>query len=610
MKKLWILLLVLGPFGMAQQTTQTIRGTVNDGRAPLANVAINVEDGESKTYTDADGRYAIEASPGDVLLYSYTGMKPLRIRVEDVTRILNPTMVMDVAELDEVVVIGSNRKTQRELAAEYAINERLIRTAFGILNADTAPGNIRFMTDKDIEPVFLCILDLLRNRFAGVRVVGECTGGGGPAAEGQLTNIQGVPQRDSDSFQEFDNLGAQRVYIRGASSLFNQRAAIFDVDGLILSEPPIWLDINQIKRLAILNNFATASMYGSLGTGGVIVINTLAGSPKGNKVTDYARLRNNYLSGPLLSRQDIEASQPTYYKEMAGASSTSEAKTVYEKYASRYSGSPFFYLDAYRHFYEVRGDSDFADEIVESHSYLFNRNPVATKALAYTYESQSRLNKANDAYQEVMRMRPNYGQSYMDLANSYRDLDQYDKAASMYVRYDYLVEEEMIPVDSTAFVPILNREYNNLLSLHRARIISAANRASLFVEEEDFQGTRLVFEWNDGEAEFDLQFVNPGEQFHVWKHTQASNAELIMKEKEIGFNAQEFLIDNSLPGTWQVNVLYRGNKSLTPTYLKATIYDNYGSPSQRKDVRVFKLTLKDVNQQLFTLTKGSTVAVN
>ena len=42
MKNLWILILVLGPFGMAQQTTQTIRGTVNDGRAPLANVAINV----------------------------------------------------------------------------------------------------------------------------------------------------------------------------------------------------------------------------------------------------------------------------------------------------------------------------------------------------------------------------------------------------------------------------------------------------------------------------------------------------------------------------------------------------------------------------------------
>ena len=285
MKKIWILMLLVGPFLMAQQPGKTIRGKVTDGRSPLANVAISVEGGTDSTFSDDGGMYSIQAVPGDILLYIYTGMKPLRIRVEDVTRILNPTMVMDVEELEEVIVVGSNRKTQRELQSEYAINERLIRTAYGILNADTAPGNIRFMTDQDITPVYLCILDLLRNRFAGVRVVGECSGGGEPTMKGgQLTNIQGVPQRDADSFTEFENPGAQRVYIRGSSSLFNQRAAIFDVDGLILTDAPIWLDINQIKRLAILNNFATSTMYGNIGAGGVIVINTLAGSPKGGKI--------------------------------------------------------------------------------------------------------------------------------------------------------------------------------------------------------------------------------------------------------------------------------------------------------------------------------------
>jgi hypothetical protein len=207
-------------------------------------------------------------------------------------------------------------------------------------------------------------------------------------------------------------------------------------------------------------------------------------------------------------------------------------------------------------------------------------------------------------------MRPNYGQSYMDLANSYRDLGRYDNAAAQYKRYDYLVEENLIPVDTTDFVPILNREYNNLLFLHQAGIVSPSNRESLYVEEETFQGTRLVFEWNDGEAEFDLQFVNPENQYHIWKHSLASDAERIMREKEIGFNAEEFLIDSSLPGTWEINVRYYGNKSLSPTYVKVTIYDNYGTRSQRKEVRVFKLSLKDTNQRLFTLTKGATVALN
>jgi tetratricopeptide (TPR) repeat protein len=610
MKKLWVLFLLAGPLLWGQQDTKTITGRVTDGREPLGDVAITVEGAGNSTFTDSDGAYAIEASTGDVLRFTYQGMKPLRIRVEDVTRVLSPSMVLDVEELDEVVVIGSNRKTQRELEAEYPVNTRLIRTAYGILNADTAPGNIRFMDETEITPVFVCILDLLRNRFAGVRVVGDCTGAGGPSAEGQLTNIQGVPQRDADSFREFDDLGPQRVFIRGVSSIFQQRAAIFDVDGQIFTEPPIWLDINQIKRLAILNNFATSTMYGNLGAGGVVVINTLAGSPRSGKLTDQARLRNNYETGKILSGAELEASEPTYFQELRKAPSREAAREVYQSFANRYGSSPFFHLDAYRHFYDQRNDPDFADGILAQKASLFDRNPVLLKALAYTYESQSRHGKAHEAYKTVMKLRPNYGQSYMDLANSYRSLGEYDKAAAQYKRYDYLVAEGMVPADSSAFVPILNREYNNLLFLHRAALVSAEKRPSLYVEEEDFQGTRVVFEWNDGEAEFDLQFVNPDGQYHLWKHSLAHDAEAIMKEKEIGFNTQEFLVDDSLPGTWQVNVRYLGNKSLTPTYLKVTLYDNYGTTAQRREVRVFKLSLKDVNQRLFTLTKGATVALN
>ena len=610
MKNFWILLMLIGPLVGAQQNQKTIRGTVSDGRAPLPDVAVTVEGGGASTFTDASGAYSIDALPGDVIRYTYQGMKPLRIRVEDVTRILSPNMVIDVAELEEVVVVGSNRKSQDDLAREYVINERLIRTAYGILNADTAPGNIRFMNEDDISPIYLCILDLLRNRFAGIRVVGDCAGGGAQSTTGQLTNIQGVAQSDADAFSEFSDLAPQRVFIRGTSSIFNQRAALFDVDGQIFMDPPIWLDINQIKRLAILNNFATTTQYGNMGAGGVVVINTLAGSPKGGRLKDQARLRNNFETGPILSRAEVEAGEPTYYQELKASTSATEAVAVYEKYASRYTSSPYFVMDTYRYFYEDRGDQAYADQIVDSHEYLFSKNPVNMKALAYIYESQSRTDKAHEAYKEVMRMRPTYGQSYMDLANSYRDLGRFDNAAAQYIRYDYLVEENLIPLDTTDFVPILNRDYNNLLFLNQAGIVSAANRESLYVEEETFQGTRLVFEWNDGEAEFDLQFVNPENQYHIWQHSLASDADRIMREKEIGFNTEEFLIDSSLPGTWEMNVRYYGNKSLSPSYLKVTIYDNYGTRSQRKEVRVFKLSLKDANQRLFTLTKGATVALN
>lgn len=612
MKKMFLLmLLVAGPMLMAQQ--RTISGRVTDGRSALADVAVSVEDGQESTYTDDQGRYSISASAGDVLTYTYQGMKTIRIRVEDVTRILNPSMVMDVSELEEVVVVGSNRKSQKELTYEYPFNERLIRTAYGILNADTAPGKVQFMGENEINPVTLCILDLLRNQFPGVRVQGDCIGAGGLRADvrGQVTNITAGREADAGSFRGFDNPEGGRVFIRGASSIFNQRSAIFDVDGQIFQTAPVWLDVRQIKRMAVLNNFATATMYGNSGAGGVIVINTTTASPRRTTLTDMARLRNNYVSDNVLTEAQVAANAPTYLTELRQSPSAEAARQVYESYAGKYSGSPYFFLDAYRHFSEVRQDQGFADALIQEHMRLFEGNPVLLKALAYTYEAQGRYTQANSLYKDVLTLRPRYGQSYMDMANSYRQMQEYDKAAGIYQRYQYLVAEGYLPQDSLYFHPIIERENNNLLYLHQAAIVGADKRSNLFVEEEAaFKGTRLVFEWNDGEAEFDLQFVNPEGQYFDWKHSLASNEETITQEKLLGYSAQEFLIDESLAGNWQVNVKYLGNKSLTPTYLKVTIYDNYGTRAQRSQTQVFTLKLRDVTQRLFTLTKNVSVAMN
>lgn len=605
--------LLAGPFLGAQDTEQRIFGKVTDGRAPVSDVSVSVEDTDKTTFTDAGGRYEITASPGDVIRFSYQGMKTLRIRVEDVTRVLNPVLSFDVAELDEVVVVGSNRKSQKELRMEYASNQRLIRTAYGILNADTAPGKIQFMTQDEINSVTLCILDLLRNQFPGVRVQGDCIGAGGNRASvrDQVTNITANLPTDDGSFQGFDNPDGGRVFIRGASSIFNQRSAVFDVDGQIFYTAPVWLDVKQIKRMAILNNFATTTMYGNVGAGGVIVVNTLAGSPKREEITDLARLRNNYVTSRVLSREQVAENQPTYLQELRASTSADEARGIYEDYSDRYAASPYFLLDAYRHFYDERQDETFADQLLESRRGLLDGNPVLLKALAYTYQAQGRFEKANDVYKEVMELRPRYAQSYMDLAESYRELQQYEKAAGIYQRYYYLVEEGYLQADSTAFQPIFEREYNNLLYLNRAALVSAENREDLFVEEEaEYKGTRLVFEWNNGEAEFDLQFVNPEGQYFNWEHSHDDYAEGIMTEKELGFNTKEFLIDESLPGTWSVNAEYEGNMSLTPTYLKVTIYDNYGTRSQRKQTQVYKLHVKNVPQRLFTLTKNVSVAMN
>jgi len=161
--------------------------------------------------------------------------------------------------------------------------------------------------------------------------------------------------------------------------------------------------------------------------------------------------------------------------------------------------------------------------------------------------------------------------------------------------------------DTLSHGPILEREYNKLMMIEKNTLVNELKTKKVFNAEEGFKGTRLVFEWNDVEADFDLQFVNPENQYYTWKHSMFDKADLIAREKDLGYNTTEYLVDDALPGTWKLNVNYLGNKSLTPTYLKATIYSNYGTLMQQKEVQVFKLSLKNVNQRLFTVQSASKV---
>ncbi len=561
------------------QNQKTISGTVTDGNMALANVNVSVESTGTTAVTNEKGKYKIKARVGDIIKFSYIGLKTVSIRVEDVTRVFNPIMIPDVTELDEVVVEGSKRTSQSDMAQDYEKKKTIIKTAFGYLDAEKSPGQIRMLAGDDINTANVCILDLLRTGFPGMTVIGDCQAGGS-------------------------------VNIRGGNSINSASVAIFDVDGQIFEDAPIWLDLNNIKRLAIFSNFALTSRYGSIGRGGVVVINTINGTLTNKGTADQARLRNNFVYGRILTKTDIDNNKATYLKELESSSSFENAKAIFKKYSETYRSSPYFYLDAYTYFFTKWNQETYADAIIKDNFTLFQDNALLLKALAYEYEAQERFKKANETYKSIFILRPKYAQSYLDLANSYRDIQDYKQAAAIYSRFDYLVGQALIEKDTIDFETIMEREFNNLLALKKTSLIDEENLSSVYVAEEEYKGTRLVFEWNDSHAEFDLQFVNPGKQYFIWNYNLIENSEAINRHQRFGYNIKEYLLDNSLPGNWGVNVKYYGNKSLTPTYLKATVYYNYGTNAQRKETKVFKLTLKDVNQQLFNLQVSGAITAN
>ncbi len=338
------------------------------------------------------------------------------------------------------------------------------------------------------------------------------------------------------------------------------------------------------------------------------MINTFAGNTAKKGIVDQAKLRNNFYKDDALDSEGVKNNWPSYKKELYASSSVEAAQTNFKELAATHSNSPYFLLDAQAYFTEEWDRADLGEEIITNHFTPYEENSVLLKALAYQYQAQGQYERANDIYKEVFLLRPNYAQSYLDMARSYREVGFPVRSASLHARYGYLQEQGFMELDTAGLGPIMDREFNNLLALEKDAVVEKGKRNKLFVAKEDFDGTRVVFEWNDGEAEFELQFVNPGKQYHTWKHSLADNAVLVAREKTYGYNTMEQLIDGSLPGNWQVNVTYLGNKSLTPAYLKATVYHNYGTRAQRKEVKVFKMSLKNVNQQLLTLRSAMGVA--
>lgn len=580
MKHLLLSIFVLSCFlGFSQQTENTIKGKVTDEQnVALSGVHVTVKEKDKGTYTDANGNYKISAAPNEILVFSFTGKNSVQVLVQDVTTTLYIQLKDAVEELEEVVVTKRKiRQTQKQLSIAYSTDSTIVRTPLGYLSPKTVFYEFYTLSTGDLEGYF-DILDAIYGKIAGARI-------------------------------KKDLYGQRHIHLSG-----NNTPATFMVDGNVLPIPPDNLNLEDILRVGIMYSNEAILRFGRrIGAGGIIFVNTkftLQGAREGdtNLPYDQAKLRSNVYANNAISVESIQKSQAAYLSEFENSTDFESSKLVYQKFEKNYKNLPFFYIDAYAHFMKI-GQSKFANQQIEEQMHLFENHPVYAKALAYQYDFFNDAKRANTLYEEIFKLRPNYIQSYRDLAESYRELGSYKKAAAMYARHNYLLEEGLIKTDTTGIQLLMERESDNLVGLQGEEIVKSSKlpRSKKFL---DFNGARLLFEWNDSEAEFELKFVNPLSHFYAWEHTSEANQERIWNEKTLGYSCQEFLMDGSLPGKWLVNINYKGNKTTEPTYLKVTIFNHYGDEIQGKQVKVYRLSLKNNEQQLFTMSNMGKLVSN
>lgn len=150
---------------------QLISGTVTDNTGePLPGVTIVVSGTSRGATTNFDGEYSINASSGEILRFTYIGMKAKTVTVGNQS-VINIVLEEDSEQLDEVIV-----------------------TAFGISQEKKALGYAAQSIDAEAitQTKQTNIVNALQGQVAGVQITNS---GGAPGQSARII-IRGINSLD------------------------------------------------------------------------------------------------------------------------------------------------------------------------------------------------------------------------------------------------------------------------------------------------------------------------------------------------------------------------------------------------------------------------------
>ena len=278
-----------------------------------------------------------------------------------------------------------------------------------------------------------------------------------------------------------------------------------------------------------------------------------------------------------------------YIARLKQANSFEAAKALYEQQRSLADNYGIdFYFNASEYF--EKWDMDYAAGIAREILNIAPKNPKALKTLAYRLEDMGDMEGAKTVYQRLALLNPNDAQSFRDLAYIYKETGEYTKSFALYKR---ILANQTEGVDFSGIQGVAEAELRHLILNHKDKVYYKDLPNSL-LQADWKRDIRIVFEWNDPAAEFDLQFVDPSKKFFTYKHTKFDNLDKMQEEYTKGYCIEQFEIDDSVRGNWLINVeSLSGDSSLNPVYLKYTIYTNYGKTNETKETGVVNLSSLD-----------------
>ena len=221
-----LMMLAVMFFALDVSAQATINGHVKDeaGEAVIG-ASIVVKGTSNGTVTDFDGNFSLKCQTGATLVITYIGYNPQEVSAKNGVEV---TLKEDVAQLNEVVVVGYGSMAKKEISSSVVQ-----------INKD------QFNQGAASDP-----MALIAGKVAGLNVAS--TADANPNA---MTDIQ----------------------VRGAGSLTASNGPLVVIDGIAGGDLRN-IATQDVESITVLKDAGSAAIYGTRGANGVILVTTKKGS--------------------------------------------------------------------------------------------------------------------------------------------------------------------------------------------------------------------------------------------------------------------------------------------------------------------------------------------
>lgn len=549
----------------------TLRGVVKDISGPLSGVNIVAKLSKKRVITNDKGEYTIIVPKEDVLSFSYLGKNTFRIRTRQSG--IKDILLTDGSQILDEIVIVSNVK-------------ELVNTGNTLENKNKIGYSIQSIEEKEISQLDTDVKQAVKGQFSGLTIQNNTA-----QTKVDLSQFLGRGMNMTMTGNQYGLVVLDGVPLSQSNSGAGNTGYVSKTD---------FINPDNIKSITYLKGLAATNKYGTIGANGVLLITTKTGSPSARgKVKKEIKLGTTPTYNEDANVFSASVTSKPYIKVLQTSKTIEEAYSNYLIQRKKYGDTVGFFINVASYF-KNWNNPYMLNRILSNILELKEGRKLETLlALAYKYEEYKMLDEASRLYQKAIKIYPENSQLYRNLALINIERKEYEKAQDI---YNIIDKNRYNQVSSfSGLRKTVNYEYKNLVALYKNKL--KQNLIPEFYTNNIKFNTRIVFEWNAFDAEFDLQIVNPQNRYFTWSHTQKNEPGRISKEKQQGFGLEEFFMTSKDKGEWLFNISYFGkttSSNALPVYLKVTIFHNFGKLNQTKEIKI--ISLEDLNGKLNILS--------